>query len=337
MIFSTRVFPRERTLAEAPVLEVRQLEVLFPQGSGSSLRIVRGLDFALLPGKTLGIVGESGSGKTMTALALMSLVPEPGRVQGEIRLQQRVISGLKEPDYEKIRGAALSIVFQDPSTSLNPVMTIGRQMVETIIQHQHLTRSQAEVVAVERLKQVELPDPRKRMDDYPHQLSGGMKQRVLIAMALACEPACVIMDEPTTALDVTVQSQLLDLIENVQVQTGSAIILITHDMGIVAEVADDIAIMYAGQFVEKGTLTEVLHSPRHPYTNGLLRSIPKGGDYKQPLSTIAGLPPSPLRLPTGCPFHPRCPRAIARCRIQEPVLEPQGSQLVACWNVESVL
>ncbi len=336
MIFLIRACRGAITLADKPVLEVRQLEVVFPRTAAPDFKVVRGLDFSLFPGRTLGIVGESGSGKTMTALALMGLVPEPGRVQGEIRLQQQLISGLEETAYEKIRGSALSIVFQDPSTSLNPVMTIGQQLMETIIQHQHLSAKEAGLKAVAHLKNVELPDPEKRMNNYPHQLSGGMKQRVLIAMALACDPACVIMDEPTTALDVTVQSQLLDLLESIQANTRAAIILITHDMGIVAEVADDIAIMYAGQFVEKGPLGNILQAPRHPYTTGLLKSIPKGHDYKKPLNTIAGLPPSPLDLPPGCPFHPRCPRAIERCRKQEPVLEPVGPLTVACWNPEAL-
>jgi oligopeptide/dipeptide ABC transporter ATP-binding protein len=317
-----------------PVLAAKALSVEFPRLGNAPVSPVRDVSFAIEPGRTLGLVGESGSGKSLTALSLLGLVPYPGRLSGSIRFQGRELVGLAEKEYERLRGAGLSIVFQDPSTSLNPVLSIGEQLLETIRQHQGLDPKAAKDQALSALRRVELPDPEKRLRSYPHQLSGGMKQRVLIAMALACDPAFLILDEPTTALDVTVQAQILDLIELIQDSKKTAIILISHDLAVVSEVADEISIIYAGRVVENAPTTEILSRPRHPYTTGLLGSIPALGKFKQPLQSIPGFPPDPAELPSGCPFHPRCPRALDKCRATDPPLTREGNGAYACWNPE---
>ncbi|MCD4812588.1 ABC transporter ATP-binding protein [bacterium] len=315
---------------ESALLKVKNLKIQFDNPSGAPIEVVRGIDLELKRGKTLGIVGESGSGKSMTVLSILGLVPGTGSVSGSIRYQDRELIGLDDKAFESVRGAEISIVFQDPSTALNPVFTIEQQLVETILVHKQVTPEAARLLALEGLRQVEIPDPEQRIKDYAHQLSGGMRQRILIAMALSCEPSCLILDEPTTALDVTVQAQILDLVERIQHFNNTSIILISHDLGIVSEISDEIAVMYAGRIVEHKKTRELLESPQHPYTIGLLNSIPKVGNYKQKMEAIAGFPPNPAQLPKGCAFHPRCERKISQCESQE----PQFEGVVACWNPE---
>jgi len=313
-------------------LILSRVYVSFPGPDQKMINVVRGVSLETKPGKTLGIVGESGSGKSMTALSIFGLVPFPGKVSGSITYQGRELVGLKEEEYEKIRGAGISIVFQDPSTALNPVFTIEKQLVETIVTHQQVDHRTARNLALESLRGLEIPSPEKRIKDYPHQLSGGMKQRVLIAMALVCEPDCLILDEPTTALDVTVQAQILDLIERIQHFKKMSIILISHDLGIVSEISDEVAVMYAGRIVEKGTTKDILKNPQHPYTWGLLNSIPKLGVHKKRLSAIDGFPPDPSSLPPGCPFHPRCPVCTDKCSQEDPPYSILKNQEFACWH-----
>lgn len=316
------------------ILRLRNLHVRFPQSDGPGVSVVRGVDLETHAGQTLGLVGESGSGKSMTALAVMGLSPFSAQVSGSVKYHDRELVGLREPEYENIRGAGISIVFQDPSTSLNPVFSIEEQLVETILTHKDISPLEAYKLAIASLRAMDIPDPEKRIKDYPHQLSGGMKQRILIGMALACEPDCLILDEPTTALDVTVQAQILDLVERIQHFNKMTIILISHDLGIVSEISDNVAIMYAGRIVEQGSTTDILNQPRHPYTRGLLTSIPELGVPKKILTTIPGFPPNPAELPTGCPFHPRCSRAQAQCQQREPEMQHEQGQQYACWNPE---
>lgn len=312
-------------------LLLSNIQVQFPGKDHESISVVRDVNLSVKSGRTVGIVGESGSGKSMTAMAILGLVPFPGQVRGSIKYQGQELVGLPESDYEKIRGKNISIVFQDPSSSLDPVFTIEQQLVETIRAHKNVDEVQAKQLALDSLRMVDIPSPEKRIKDYPHQFSGGMKQRILIAMALACEPRVLILDEPTTALDVTVQAQLLDLIEKIQSQTNMAIILISHDLGIVAEVSDEIGIMYAGRIVEFGTVKEILEKPCHPYTKGLFDSIPQLGHIKETLPVISGFPPNPADLPTGCPFHPRCRFKTEPCLQQDPPFI-KNEHMMACWN-----
>lgn len=317
-----------------PVLSLKEVRVEFPRSGQAATAPVREISMEAFPGRTLGLVGESGSGKSLTALAILGLVPYPGRTLGSIRFQGRELVGLAEKDYERVRGAGIAIVFQDPATALNPVLSIGEQLIETICQHKALNPALAREAALRSLRQVDLPDPEARLHAYPHQLSGGMKQRVLIAMALACEPSFLILDEPTTALDVTVQAQILDLIELIQSSNQSSILLISHDLAVVSEVADDISIIYAGRVVEFAQTPEILMHPRHPYTSGLLNSIPGLGRRKCRLQGIIGSPPDPAELPEGCPFHPRCPRAREICAHEDPPLSVIENGYYACWNPE---
>lgn len=316
------------------ILSLRQLRVAFPRAEGAAVNVVRGADLETNPGQTLGLVGESGSGKSMTALAIMGLTPFSAQVSGSVRYHGRELVGLREPEYEKIRGAGISIVFQDPSTSLNPVLTIEQQLLETIQTHREISQKEARNLAIESLRSMDIPSPEKRINDYAHQLSGGMKQRILISMALACEPDCLILDEPTTALDVTVQAQILDLVERIQSFNQVSVILISHDLGIVSEISDKVAVMYAGRIVEQGPTADILNVSRHPYTRGLLSSIPELGAPKKTLATIPGFPPNPAELPSGCPFHPRCSRVQAICRQQDPDIRHEQDQAFACWNPE---
>lgn len=319
------------------LLSIRDLQVAFPKPGGGQVPAVRGLSLDLERGKTLGLVGESGSGKSLTALAVLGLVPYPGRIAGgSIRIKGRELVGLSDAEYQNVRGSEVAVVFQDPSTSLNPVLTIGEQLVETLLRHKSISRQDAQNQAVEALRRVQIPSPEKRLEDYPHQLSGGMKQRVLIAIALSCDPACLILDEPTTALDVTVQAQLLDLIELIQNSKQTSILLISHDLAVVSEISDDIAVIYAGRIVEKAPTAQLLSRPRHPYTRGLLDSIPSLEGFKQHLHTLTGFPPNPADLPSGCPFHPRCPNAQEICWASEPALTQEGKSLFACRYPEEV-
>ncbi|MFI5395475.1 MAG: ABC transporter ATP-binding protein [Candidatus Binatia bacterium] len=313
------------------LLEVRELHTSFhlPQGEA---RAVDGVSFSVDPGRTLGLVGESGCGKTMTALSILRLAPATARVSGEILFDGRNLLTSSEAEMRQLRGNAIAMIFQEPMSSLNPVFTIGNQIAEAVRLHQGLNRRAAREKAIEMLRLVEMAEPERRVDEYPHQLSGGMRQRVMIAMALSCHPRLLIADEPTTALDVTIQAQILDLLASLQQRLGMALILVTHDLGIVAERADEVAIMYAGRIVERAPVEAIFARPRHPYTRGLLRSIPKVGAAKaRRLEAIPGMVPDLLDLPSGCHFRDRCPEAIARCAVIDPSLEElQPTHWAAC-------
>jgi oligopeptide transport system ATP-binding protein len=302
------------------LLSVKDLQVTFATDDGI-VRAVNGLSFSLERGETLGIVGESGSGKSVTALSIMRLIASPpGRIDaGEIRFKDQDLLKLGEAQMRQIRGNKISMIFQDPMTSLNPVLTIGDQISETIVLHQHKNRQQARQRAIEMLHLVRIPEPEKRLNDYPHQFSGGMRQRVMIAMALACDPELLIADEPTTALDVTIQAQILDLMRDLQKRLNSAIIMITHDLGVVAEVCERVLVMYGGNLVEYGTADQIFNSPKHPYTWGLLESLPRLDEKgRRRLVPIDGQPPNLLRLPPGCAFAPRCRYALSTCATDPP-------------------
>jgi oligopeptide transport system ATP-binding protein len=316
-----------------PLLEVKNLQTQFFTQDGV-VQAVNGVSFSLNEGEALGLVGESGCGKTVTALSLMRLIPTPpGRiVSGELWFDGRDLLKLKDDDMRKVRGNDIAMIFQDPMTSLNPVLTIGRQISEALELLKGMDRGAARRRTIELLELVGIPSARSRVDDYPHQFSGGMRQRVMIAMALSCEPKLLIADEPTTALDVTIQAQILELMKDLRQKLGMAIILITHDLGVVAGIADRINVMYAGYIVETGTADEIFHNPRHPYTLGLLRSIPRLDEpRKEKLVPIEGLPPDLIDPPPGCPFQPRCPYHIERC-VENPSLEPVvPGHRIACW------
>jgi len=282
----------------------------------------------------LGVVGESGCGKSMTALSIMGLVPPPGRiVGGEIRFEGVDLLKLSAAEMRELRGNTLSMIFQEPMTSLNPAFTVGAQIVEGIMKHRAVGRAEAKALAIDGLRRVRIPSPEARFDEYPHRLSGGMRQRVMIAMALACRPRLLIADEPTTALDVTIQAQILDLMRTLREETGTAIILITHDLGVVAELADDVAVMYAGRVVERAPVGSLFAAPQHPYTVGLLGSIPKLHLDQDRLAVIEGQVPSLHAPVSGCQFHPRCPFAVEECRRQSPPLADVAARhQAACWR-----
>jgi len=331
----------ERSLGLRPrddksaLLEVKGLRTEFRSG-GSSFAAVDGISFSLAPGETLGIVGESGCGKSVTSLSIMRLVPNPpGRITaGEIRLEGRNLLDLPESDMRAVRGDDIAMIFQEPMTSLNPVQTVGEQIVEAVQLHRPLSAAAARTHALEMLRLVKIPSPETRLDEYPHQLSGGMRQRVMIAMALACDPKLLIADEPTTALDVTIQAQILDLLRDLRDRTGAAIMLITHDLGVVAELAHRVIVMYAGRIVEEAPVGLLFSDPQHPYTLGLLGSIPRlGSDGDERLTAIEGIVPNPYAPPPGCRFSPRCPLADAQCRAEQPVLrEIAPGHRSACWK-----
>jgi len=321
-----------------PLLQVRDLRVSFDTRLGPA-QAVDGVSFDLEAGQTLGLVGESGCGKSVTALSILGLVPAPpGRVEGgQVRLQGRDLLGLSEAEMCDVRGRDVAMVFQDPMTSLNPVLTCGAQICEAIRLHRDASPSAARDLAAEALHRVGMPDPRQRLDEYPHQLSGGMRQRVMIAMALACNPEVLVADEPTTALDVTIQAQILDLLERLQDELGMAVLLITHDLGIVAEAAHRLAVMYAGQIVEEASTEAIFSGARHPYTQGLLRSlVPADAAPRARLETIPGAVPEATDHPAGCRFHPRCPLADAHCRQSAPALAVHAAgHRVRCWKSEA--
>jgi oligopeptide/dipeptide ABC transporter ATP-binding protein len=325
-------------MAEAPVLEVRDLRTHFVTDDGV-VKAVDGVSFEVRAAETLGIVGESGCGKSVTSLSILRLIPQPpGKiVGGEIRFKGTNLLGLSDPEMRKIRGNDISMIFQEPMTSLNPVYTCGDQIMEAVILHQKVGRSEARTRAIEMLRLVGIPSPEQRVDEYPHQLSGGMRQRVMIAMALSCQPEVLIADEPTTALDVTIQAQILELLNRLQEEMGMAILLITHDLGVVAETCDRVAVMYAGQIVEYAVVDEIFHHPRMPYTAGLLGSIPKLGETHERLRVIPGNVPNPSEFPPGCKFHPRCPVAIEKCRVENPPLEEvRPAHWARCWRAREI-
>ncbi|MEE2831589.1 MAG: ABC transporter ATP-binding protein [Candidatus Latescibacterota bacterium] len=325
------------TGAASPILEVRDLRTSFHTREGEG-RAVDGVSFHLDRGETLGLVGESGCGKSVTALSILGLVAPPGRIGGgQILLSGRDLLTLPEKDMRQVRGDEVAMVFQEPMSSLNPVLTCGRQIEEAVRLHQGGSRQEAKARAIEMMHLVGIPAPEQRVDDYPHQLSGGMRQRVMIAIALSCSPDVLIADEPTTALDVTIQAQILELLEKLQAEFHMAILLITHDLGVVAEVADRVAVMYAGQIVETATTKDLFASPRHPYTRGLLRSIPHLDGRQERLEVIPGRVPEATSLPFGCRFHPRCSLAESACEATDQSLEECGADHeVRCrrWSVD---
>ncbi len=318
-----------------PLLEVKSLRTSFFTEAGE-VRAVDGVSFSVAPGKLMGLVGESGSGKTASVLSIMRLLPESARiVGGEILFNGNDLLKLSEPEMRHIRGAQIAMIFQEPMTSLNPVFTIGNQIGEAIRLHQQTSRAETRSRTIEALRMVGIADPERRINDYPHQLSGGMRQRVMIAMALSCNPKVLIADEPTTALDVTIQAQILDLIRELQARLGLAVILVTHDLGIVAEYADDVTILYAARVMEQAPSVELFKNPLNPYTRGLLESIPGiDGTRHHRLQAIPGSIPSAMNPPAGCRFHPRCARAIPNCSEVDPPLEAKApNHYVACIRV----
>jgi oligopeptide/dipeptide ABC transporter ATP-binding protein len=315
-----------------PILQVKSLRTSFFTEAGE-VRAVDGVGFKVFPGKLMGIVGESGSGKTASVLSIMRLLPESARiVGGEVIFEGRDLTKISESAMREIRGAQIAMIFQEPMTSLNPVFTIGSQVGEAIRLHQHTSRAETRNRTIEALRMVGIADPERRIKDYPHQLSGGMRQRVMIAMALSCNPKLLIADEPTTALDVTIQAQILDLIRELQSRLGLAVILVTHDLGIVAEYADDVTILYAARVMEQAPCAELFRNPLNPYTRGLLESIPGlDGAHQKRLRAIPGTIPSAMKPPPGCRFNPRCPLVIETCAAAEPALEQKGpDHYVAC-------
>jgi peptide/nickel transport system ATP-binding protein len=327
-----------------PLVTVDHLQTFFDTEEGV-VKAVDDVSFTIPKAKTLGLVGESGCGKSVSAMSIMRLISPPGRIAGgQITLHQggqtTRLDNLPEPEMRRIRGGRISMIFQEPMTSLNPVFTIGDQISEAVMLHQRVDKAEARRRAIDMLRRVKISDPERRVDEYPHRLSGGMRQRAMIAMALSCRPALLIADEPTTALDVTIQAQILDLLRQLQAEFGMSILIITHDLGIVAEMADDVAVMYASKVVEYAPVKELFAQPLHPYTQGLFRSRPEPGKSKRELlTTIPGMVPSPLHFPSGCKFHPRCPHARPpRCQAEEPILrELRPGHLVRCHYAEELM
>jgi peptide/nickel transport system ATP-binding protein len=329
------------------LLRVNNLKTVFRTSSGLATAVDE-VSYNLKPGETLAVVGESGSGKSVTALSIMGLVPNPpGRIAGgEVWYGDTDLLKLDDDQLQKLRGADIAMIFQEPMTSLNPVLTVGRQLIETIVVHREVGKDEARQRALEMLQLVQIPEPERRLGQYPHQLSGGMLQRVMIAMALSCNPKILIADEPTTALDVTIQAQILALMKDLQERFGTAVVLITHDLGVVAETADRVIVMYAGRKVEEATVYDLFDHPKHPYTRGLLNAIPhlsalqnpqNGGHREQRLFEIPGIVPALTRLPAGCRFAPRCTLADKRCHAEYPPFEQkQNDQWAACWHSDKV-
>ncbi len=326
-------------MGSTPILSIQNLYTRF-YTPGGVVNAVDGVSMQLNRGETLGVVGESGCGKTVTALSILQLVPDPpGRITGgQILFEGEDLLAKSPSEIEDIRGNDIAMIFQEPLTALNPVFTIGYQLTEAILRHKTVTHQEARRQGVNILKKVGIPDPQGRMRAYPHQLSGGMRQRAMIAMALSCEPKLLIADEPTTALDVTIQAQILALIKTLREESGSAVVMITHDLGVIAETAHQVAVMYAGRVVETAPVRRLFGVPAHPYTWGLLNSIPKFTGPREKLKTVSGNVPNLGRLPEGCKFHPRCDFATDRCRSDEPPLEQVESDHTArCWHSDKVL
>jgi len=320
----------------SPVLEVQGLRISFPGPDGARVIPVDGVSFSLERGETLALVGESGCGKSLTSLALLQLVPSPGRIDpgSVIRLGDTDVLALRGEALRRIRGRRIGMVFQDPMTSLNPVFTVGDQIMEGILAHFRMSRSTARERALDLLREVGIPDPAERLQAYPHQLSGGMRQRVMIAIALAAEPEILVADEPTTALDVTVQAQILEVLDRLQATRGMAVLLITHDLGIVAGRADRVAVMYAGQIVEETSTARLFANPSHPYTQGLFASVPRITGPLKRLNPIRGSVPAPAAWPSGCRFRPRCPKAFDKSELEPPLLPVEPDHRMRCWLAE---
>ena len=314
-----------------PLLEVSHLRVEFPTRR-ATLVALDDVSFTIAPGEILGVVGESGAGKSLTGAAIIGLLDPPGRVAaGEIRFDGRRIDNLPYDEMRKVRGRQIGAIFQDPLTSLNPLYTVGRQLIETIQAHLPVNAAEARQRAIKLLQETGIPAAEARIDQYPHQFSGGMRQRVVIALALAAEPRLIVADEPTTALDVSIQAQIISLLKRLCKDHGAAVMLVTHDMGVIAETCDRVAVMYAGRIVEIGPVHDVIHSPAHPYTAGLMGSIPAMDEDRERLLQIDGAMPRLTAIPSGCAFNPRCPQVFARCRSERPDLLPAGATRAACW------
>jgi len=320
-------------MAETPLLKIQDLTVAFPTETDPAYAINH-LSLEIQPGEVLGLVGESGCGKSMTSLATLRLIPSPGYIaNGSVHFKGQNLLTLSNEDIRKVRGAQIALIPQDPLTSLNPVYTIGDQIMEVLLLHQHLSKDDARKRAIELLDLVRIPNSRERINDYPHQFSGGMRQRVMIAMALSCTPALLIADEPTTALDVTVQAQILQLLRDIRREHQTAIMLITHDLGVVAEMCDEVAVMYAGRVVEKASVMDLFKSPKHPYTWGLLESLPTMNRSR--LKPIEGQPPSITEIPPGCSFEPRCAKRMDVCKTQFPLAAEEGANHQVCCYLYS--
>ena len=318
-------------MTTSPLLEVRHLRVEFPTRR-ATLVALDDVSFDIAPGEILGVVGESGAGKSLTGAAIIGLLDPPGRVaSGEIRFEGKRIDNLSYEAMRKLRGRHIGAIFQDPLTSLNPLYTVGRQLIETIQTHLPLSADEARTRAIRLLKETGIPAAEARIDQYPHQFSGGMRQRVVIALALAGEPKLIVADEPTTALDVSIQAQIISLLKRLCKDHGAAVMLVTHDMGVIAETCDRVAVMYAGRIVEIGPVHDVIHSPAHPYTVGLMGSIPAMDEDRERLLQIDGAMPRLNAIPTGCAFNPRCPKVFDRCRTDRPELLPVAATRAACW------
>jgi peptide/nickel transport system ATP-binding protein len=315
----------------AALLEVKNLRVEFPTRRGTLLAL-DDISFEIAPGEILGIVGESGAGKSLTGSAIIGLLDPPGRIAaGEIRLDGQRIDNLPYEQMRAIRGRQIGAIFQDPLTSLNPLYTVGRQLIETIRTHLPVNENDARARAIRLLQETGIPAAEARIDMYPHQFSGGMRQRVVIALALAAEPKLIVADEPTTALDVSIQAQIISLLKRLCKEHGAAVMLVTHDMGVIAETCDRVAVMYAGRIAEVGPVGAVIHHPQHPYTAGLMGSIPAMDEDRERLLQIDGSMPRLNAIPTGCAFNPRCPQVFERCRVERPSLMPAGATRAACW------
>ncbi|GAA4719679.1 ABC transporter ATP-binding protein [Brevibacillus fulvus] len=312
------------------ILQVQQLRTRFKTDQGK-VSVVDGVDFSIRQGETLGVVGESGCGKSMTSLSIMRLLPQNGSTEGKITFEGKDLLSLSEKDMQKIRGNEIAMIFQEPMTSLNPLHTVGRQIEEAVLLHRKVTKEEAKKRAIDMLKAVGMPRPEEIYGEYPHQLSGGMRQRVMIAMAMACDPKLIIADEPTTALDVTIQAQILELMQKLKEQTGTSIMLITHDLGVVAEMCDRVIVMYAGQVVEEAEINQLFESPKHPYTIGLMNSVPELDEEREYLETIPGSVPLAHQMPSGCRFAPRCSKAMPICSEKQPDLLDLGGQKCRCW------
>ena len=316
------------------LLQVKNLVVEFPNRRGT-LRAIDGISFDIAPGEILGVVGESGAGKSLTGASIIGLLEPPGRVaSGEVLLEGKRIDNLSNDELRHIRGRKIGAIFQDPLTSLNPLYSIGKQLTETIQAHLPVSNAEARKRAIDLLKDTGIPAAEQRIDHYPHQFSGGMRQRVVIALALAAEPKLIVADEPTTALDVSIQAQIISLLKNICKNRGAAVMLITHDMGVIAETCDRVAVMYAGRIVEIGPVHEVINRPAHPYTAGLMASIPDITQDREYLNQIDGAMPRLNAIPLGCAFNPRCPKVFDRCKTERPVLTNAGATQAACWLID---
>ena len=316
------------------LLQVKNLVVEFPNRRGT-LRAIDNISFDIAPGEILGVVGESGAGKSLTGASIIGLLEPPGRIaSGEVLLEGKRIDNLSNDELRHIRGRKIGAIFQDPLTSLNPLYSVGKQLTETIQAHLPVSNAEARKRAIDLLKDTGIPAAEQRIDHYPHQFSGGMRQRVVIALALAAEPKLIVADEPTTALDVSIQAQIIGLLKNICKNRGAAVMLITHDMGVIAETCDRVAVMYAGRIVEIGPVHEVINRPAHPYTAGLMASIPDITLDREYLNQIDGAMPRLNAIPVGCAFNPRCPKVFDRCKTERPVLANAGATRAACWLVE---